>query len=198
MKKIIGIIGRKRLINNRSFLVFYKRLTDLIYNYDCLPLGILPSYKKHEYQDFIDMCDGIILEGGEDEYKIDNDIVKYIYDKNIPTLGICLGMQMMGKAFNGKVSKLKKKHNRFHLIKINKNSKLYEIIKTEEILVNSYHQDTLNHSDLTATSHNDHQIESIEDKNKEFFIGVQWHPEFLDDDSSNKLFDYFFKQVKKY
>ena len=36
---------------------------------------------------------------------------------------------------------------------------------------------------------------SVEDKNKKFFVGVQWHPEDLDDENSDKLFNYFINKL---
>ena len=38
-------------------------------------------------------------------------------------------------------------------------------------------------------------IEEVEDIDKKFFIGVQWHPENLNDDNSDKLFNYFIKNL---
>ena len=31
----------------------------------------------------------------------------------------------------------------------------------------------------------------IEDLSKKFFLGVEWHPESLNDENTKKLFDYF-------
>ena len=39
-------------------------------------------------------------------------------------------------------------------------------------------------------------IEAIEDDTKNFFIGVQWHPETLMDENSILLFNSFFKIIK--
>jgi len=40
----------------------------------------------------------------------------------------------------------------------------------------------------------DNVLEAIEDKNKKFFMGIQWHPESLMEDTySRRLFDYFIK-----
>lgn len=53
------------------------------------------------------------------------------------------------------------------------------------------------HTELDCVAYSeDGIIEAIEDKTKRFFIGVQWHPESLiNDEYSNKLFDYFIKNL---
>lgn len=203
MKKIVGIIGRQKTVNERDYLVFYQELVSQIYNHNCLPLGILLNYKTKDYKYFIDMCDGIILEGGSDEHEIDSDIVKYIYNKNIPVLGICLGMQMMGKAMNGNISNIgnlnhEKMDQYVHSITINKNSKLSDIINKEKIMVNSRHADNVTNTDLFISAISDDGIiEAVEDKNKRYFVGVEWHPESINDENSENLFTSFFDEVKK-
>ena len=118
----------------------------------------------------------------------DEYIYKYAKKYNIPYLGICLGMQAMH-------NNLKKIDNHYltnHKIFINKNSKLYKIYKSEEITVNSRHKyriDKLKNLDIAAYSSDD-VIEAVEDKTKKFLIGVQWHPEDMND---LKLFEYFIR-----
>ena len=102
----------------------------------------------------------------------------------------------MGIFYNGKLKKIKNHYSSkkyCHGIKINKNSKLYEILKTEKINVNSRHNYCLINSDITVSSKSGLVIESIEDKEKNFFIGVQWHPEdmFSYDYSSKRIFSSF-------
>lgn len=146
----------------------------------------------------IDLCSGIILQGGSDYYDIDIIITKYLHKNNIPTLGICLGMQTMAMAFNGIMSDIidHKSNNLYvHQININKNSKLYKIIKKNKITVNSRHQSYIVSTDLSISS-KANIIESIEDSNKNFFIGVQWHPETLMDENSILLFNSFFSSLK--
>ena len=42
----------------------------------------------------------------------------------------------------------------------------------------------------------DNILEAIEDKNKKFFLGIQWHPEsLLEDIYSKRLFDYFIEKL---
>lgn len=170
------------------------------YNINTIGLFLTPQIK-----DLIDICDGIIIPGGDNIIKEELDIIKYIYEKDIPCLGICLGMQEMGYLFNGKINSLNSlKHIKpelkyAHKVKIDKNSKLYEILNKEEINVNSRHKEYLEKTNLKVSGYSD-VIESIEDKNKRFFIGVQWHPESMIkyDLDRRKLIEYFVEQVKEY
>lgn len=201
---MIGVIGRKRCFNNHDYIVFNKEIIDLIYENDFMPLGIILNFKNDDYKKYIDICDGIILQGGNDIYDIDKEIIKYIYQKKIPTLGICLGFQLMGESFNGKIKKINsnnhnQKKNYVHGAKIIKNSTLYNILKKENILINSRHEDNLIYTDLNISAISyDGIIEGVEDKNHPFFIGVQWHPETLNDENSKKIFKVFFDKVKEY
>lgn len=200
----IGIIGRK----NNETTTFNNEIIDVIFRYNCIPLGIIVDPDKDNFNDLkkiIDMCSGFILQGGVMYNDIDLKIVKYLYNHDIATLGICLGMQTMAVAINGKMVIGKLQHHNsvkpyVHDIIIDKNSKLYEIIKKERITVNSRHKDYISNTDLEISSFatiNEAVIESIEDKSKKFFIGVQWHPETLMDENSVLLFDYFFKVLRK-
>lgn len=106
----------------------------------------------------------------------------------------------MALSLNGQVCKLESNiHNQsskyVHEIYFNKNSKLFEIIKNDKILVNSRHNYYVIKTNLLITAiSNDNIIEALEDPNKKFFIGLQWHPESLKQDlNSQKIFDAFIK-----
>jgi len=136
-----------------------------------------------------------------DKNDLDIEITKYLYEKNIPVLGICLGMQVMGKAFNGTIlndANHNISKNYVHHIRIDKESKLYGIIQKDYIFVNSKHKDRVYQTDLDAAGYFGDVIEALEDKDKDFFIGVQWHPEALDDQNSNNLFNAFINACKNY
>lgn len=196
----IGIIGRK----NDNKITFNQEVINVINKYNCIPIGIIvdfdndPNIEFNKIKNIIDLCDGFILQGGSNYYDIDILITKYLYENNIPTLGICLGMQTMAMTFNGTISEINN-HNRknkyVHYIKINENSKLYNIIKKDKIFVNSRHNSYIVNTDLDVSATNN-IIEAIEDKNKKFFIGVQWHPESIMDENSILLFNYFFLSIK--
>lgn len=196
----IGIIGRK----NDNKITFNQEITNVIHKYNCIPIGIIVDFDNDQNIEFnkikniIDLCNGFILQGGSDYYDIDILITKYLYENNIPTLGICLGMQTMAMTFNGTMSEINghnRKNKYVHAIKINENSKLYNIIKKDKIFVNSRHNSYIVNTDLDVSATNN-IIEAIEDKNKKFFIGVQWHPESIMDENSILLFNSFFLSIK--
>ena len=189
MKKIIiGVIARKnKLQNNKTFIGAYTNYLKLIIKLGAIPI-IIPTYDYDDLKTILKICDGILAPGGDDVDNYDRYIFEYARKYDIPYLGICLGMQAM-------VPDLEQVNNHYmteHKIDISKNSKLYEIYKCEEMLVNSRHKYKIkdpNGLDITAYS-NDDVIEGIEDKTKKFLVGVQWHPEDLND---LKLFEYFIK-----
>lgn len=195
MKNIIGIISRKE--DDKYYAK--EEVVNMILKYNSIPIIINSNNKKS-----INLCDGIVFPGGDEVNKNDIELIKYLYDNDIPCLGICLGMQEMGYTFNGNFNKVSnynhlKQDKYAHEVKINKKSKLYEILNKEIIKVNSRHKDYLIDTDLFITGVSD-VIESIEDTNKRFFIGVQWHPEsMLDYDlNSNLLVEEFIKQCRNY
>ena len=195
----IGMIGRR----NADKITFNKEIVDVIKKYGFTPLGIIVDFEKEnefiKVKPLIDLCSGVILQGGSDYYDIDIEITKYLYQKDIPTLGICLGMQTMAMTFNGNMGDIdnhKSDKLYVHEINIDKKSKLYNIIKKDEIMVNSRHKSYIVSTDLKVSG-KANIIEAIEDSNKKFFIGVQWHPETLMDKNSLLLFNNFFSSIKQ-
>lgn len=204
MKKKIGMIVRPNL----DRLTMNRELCDVIIGHDCIPIGIVPTCDEgtmtpQSFQDMVDMlklCDGVILQGGSDFYDYDIQTVRYLYENDIPTLGICLGMQTMGCAFGGIVEKIgNDTHHHLvdyvHPITIKQNSKLYSILKKRTIMVNSRHYEQVLNTSLSIVGFADEIIEALEDSSKTFFIGVQWHPESILDTNSQSLFEAFFESI---
>lgn len=197
------------LLSHNKVMVIYEDIRTSIINSGGIPLGIIPTSDNLNEMDnsilkIIDQCDGIILQGGDSSYKYDEEIIKYLYEKDIPVLGICLGMQVMGHFFDGKLvncyNHLQTSKKYAHDVYIDKKSKLYEIIGKDKIKVNSRHKEMIiNPScDIVGISE-DGVIEAIEDKTKRFFLAVQWHPEnmYSYDILEHKLFDYFISICRK-
>ena len=171
-KPVIGIVGRK--IDN-----IYKvneNIIKKVIKYDGIPILLLPNDNLNE---ILNICDGIIMPGGNNIYDYDKYICDYCIKNDIPLLGICLGMQIM---CNEKLKRIENHQGVNHKIIIKDNTKLSNIIKNN--IVNSRHNecviDTSNY--IVSALSNDGVIEAIEHKTNKFNIGVQWHPEDLDDD----------------
>ncbi len=207
--KRVGIFLRDyKSISNNDLLAIRKDLFAYLSHYNIEIICIPISYETNEYDAFdrveklIKECDGIILPGGEKDYEIDLKIAKYLYNHDIPTLGICLGMQIMALAFNGDLGHLETNAHQsakeyVHEIKIKENSRLFQILKEHTIMVNSRHSDYITTTDLPIVAiANDLTIEAVEDEAKKFFIGVQWHPESLSKNIySKRLFDFFINSL---
>lgn len=152
----------------------------------------------------LDGCDGVLFPGGIKFTPYDRYLLERIIEKNIPVLGICLGMQLMScykediclVANDGDINHQQESDEGYsHRVKIFKDSRLYKILNKEEIFVNSFHKYHITENNLyrpTALSE-DGLIEGIEYPSSTFNIGVQWHPEisYLFDDNSRKIIDAF-------
>ena len=189
MKKIIiGVIARKnKLQNGKTFIGAYANYLKKIINAGGTPI-IIPEYDYDDLKSVLKMCDGILAPGGDDITDFDKYIYEYARKYDIPYLGICLGMQAMT---NG-LEKVKNHYLTNHKVYLSKSSKLYKIYNSDEIFVNSRHKFKIKDPkglNITAYS-NDDVIEGLEDYNKKFIVGVEWHPEDLED---SKLFEEFIK-----
>lgn len=209
MRKTIGVIARESVSEYKQVPLYGIR-RDVIqflkkYDVNVIMIPILFGSEEEfgKIKEIIDFCDGIVSPGGSKIYDIDYKIIEYLHQIDKPTLGICLGMQIMGKLFNGKVrTKIEdeshcSEEEYVHHIMIKKDSLLFKIIGQEKIKVNSRHMRQIPYTNLDCVAYSeDNVLEAIEDKTKKFFIGIQWHPETLMEDIySNRLFNYFIEML---
>lgn len=204
MKKIGILLRDYKSFSNNPLFAIRDDLIMFLRQYPIETICIPICFENNEFEEYervvgqIKSCDGIILPGGQNHYEIDLKIAKFLNEANIPTLGLCLGMQIMALAFNGDIDNLPnnshlKKDKYVHKVKINTNSTLYNIIGENILNVNSRHSEYITTTDLKIIAISDDLIiEAVEDPTKKFYIGVQWHPESITDDiNSKKLFDCF-------
>ena len=197
----IGIVGRSEKINNTEVEVITKNNLKYLDNM-CNYIGLITYDNNNFNLQTLKLCDGIIIQGGSDIYPYHYKIVEYCLKNNIPLLGICMGNQVIGLYSTTKDEEdLEKVDNHYilndtHLIDIDKNSLLYKLF-TDKLYVNSRHlyklKEVKRPFKVVAKSQGDviEAIEYIDDKH--FVIGVQWHPE--DMDNSHVLYNYFLKEV---
>lgn len=143
----------------------------------------------------IKLCDGIILQGGINYSAYEITIAKYLIDNDIPVLGICAGMNCLIKAGGGEFRRDTNReiHNnkydnlRAHKVSIKQDSLLYDILKVENLYVNSVHTRTsINTGIYEAIAYSeDGLVEGVQLKNKKFNLGIQWHPEQFDKNNIN-------------
>ena len=164
--------------------------------------------------------DAVLIPGGFGERGIEGKIqaCRYARERNLPYLGICLGMQVAVIEFARHVCALEGAHSTefdqdspypvidllpgqagkvgsggtmrlgAYPCKVAEGSRLYSLYKTELISERHRHRFEFNNTfrkelvqqglGICGTSPDDRLVEAIELSNKEFFIGVQFHPEF--------------------
>lgn len=151
----------------------------------------------------IDLCDGIILQGGLTSNNYEVEIAKRAIETDKPLLGICAGFNNILRALGGDVILDKSNnHNHYdknyrHDIIINENTQLYKIVKKRKLKVNSIHtmvatREMVGPYAKISSCSSDGLVESFELPNKRFVQAIKWHPELIDDEKYvDKLFGTF-------
>jgi putative glutamine amidotransferase len=116
-------------------------------------------------------------------------------ERGLPVLGICRGMQVMAVDAGGALVQdlpaagygvaHREKPGTFteHGATFTEGSLVSRILRTHETTVNSsHHQAVADAGSLAVTGHAaDGTVETLEDPDAAFVLGVQWHPEMTDD-----------------
>ena len=136
------------------------------------------------------------------------NLLKEAENKNIRTLAICRGHQLLNIYKGGTLHQDLHKsgfseidHQKpydgareyIHSIHIEEGTKLNGIVQANNFEVNSIHHqgiDKLGKDLIISARSDDEVIEGIEITNGWDAIGIQWHPEYLDDEPTSKIYDW--------
>ena len=182
------------------------------------PVIVPPVADKDVIGNTLDHIDALLLTGGGDYNPLwadeqpsprlhginaERDLAELLttrlaYNRQMPMLGICRGIQTLAMALDGHVEQDIScregviKHSQdacrqepTHTVTVKADTMLAEIFDTDEFAVNSFHHQAVDNpgARLCATAYaDDGTIEAVESSEHKPIIGVQWHPEWLGED----------------
>lgn len=210
------------------------------------PVVIPPYADADALGTLLDSLDGILLSGGADinplylneepipqlhginprRDAMELLLVRMAYDRQLPILGICRGIQVLVAALDGtlwqdihsqypqaaensgvgllKHSQDLERSVASHSVDIDEDSTLYNIICTRKLPVNSFHHQAVReagpHLRVVAKA-TDGIIEAVESTEHKPILGVQWHPEcfiLAGDESMMSLFRWLKDEAQLY
>ena len=211
-KPVIGITGNYDDLSCKLGQGYYQSVVAA----GGVPLVIPPVADKHVILNTLDRIDGLILSGGGDINPLwageepspllrginaERDlpellIARLAYNRQIPILGICRGIQTLATAFGGKVAQdisasATVKHSQdadrsepTHTVTVENDSLISVAYQATEIKVNSFHHQAVSDPGdkfRVVAQSPDGIIEAIESSEFKPILGVQWHPECLAD-----------------
>ncbi len=146
---------------------------------------------------------GIILSGGPSTVtkKKFPSIPKEIFQKKIPILGICYGLQLITKLFGGSIksSNVKREFGRANLLKKKESLIIKNFFNIKKKSVWMSHQDAVTKIPkgfrlvASTTKSKFTIIENIQNK----IFGIQFHPEITHTDNGKKIFENFLFSICK-
>ena len=226
-RPVIGITGNYEDLTCKLGRGYYQSVVEA----GGVPVVIPPVADKHVIINTLEHIDALILSGGADINPLwvgeepspllhginqERDlpellIARLAYNRQIPMLGICRGIQTLAAAFGGKVRQditdvATVKHSQdadrseaTHSVTIDEDSTLFNIYKAEKLLVNSFHHQAVAEAGdkfRVVAKSADGIIEAMESAEFKSILGVQWHPECMDE--GLPLFQWLVGEAKSY
>lgn len=201
---------------------------------------IIPPYENTDaLANILDHIDGLLLSGGGDlnplflkeepipglhniNYKRDLSellLTRLAYDRQIPILGICRGIQILTAALDGELyqdiysqceghllkhSQDLDRRYASHTVQLTEHSLISTIFNDTSLDVNSFHHQAVKqpgpHLKVCATAP-DGIIEAVESSEYKSIIGVQWHPECFalrQDESMSPIFNWLIREADSF
>ena len=234
-KPIIGIASDVQHVEGSRDRAFgYLTYVEALRAAGAIPVLVPPQ--PENAPEVVAGLDGLLLAGGEDcdpsaygeerhptvtevmdTRRQGNDLAlaKSAREHGIPTLGICLGMQVMNVAGGGtlvqdidshietEIRHASRPESRArHDVMVEQGTRLAKILPAVELNVNSSHHQAIKDvaEGLHVTAHApDGIVEGLEDPRHPFYVGVQWHPEDMSGEgSASSLFGAFVEAATRY
>ena len=226
-RPVIGITGNYEDLTCKLGRGYYQSVVEA----GGVPIVIPPVADKHVIINTLEHIDALILSGGGDINPLwageepsprlhginqERDlpellIARLAYNRQIPMLGICRGIQTLATAFGGKVSQdicdvATVKHSQdadrseaTHSVTIEQDSTLFNIYKEDKLMVNSFHHQAVAEAGdkfRVVAKSADGIVEAMESAEFKSILGVQWHPECLEE--GLPLFQWLVDEAKSY
>ena len=234
---VIGITGNYEDLTCKLGRGYYQSVVEA----GGVPVIIPPVADRHVIINTLSRIDGLILSGGGDYNPLwageepspllhginqerDNAellITRFAYNRQIPILGICRGIQTLAMALGGKVKQdisdiATVKHSQdadrsepTHSVAVEKDSTLYRIYSEAQqcsmfndqcsMFVNSFHHQAVSDPGIkfrVVATAPDGVIEAMESSEYKPILGVQWHPECME--SGLPLFQWLVGEANLY
>lgn len=215
MKPIIGITTFES--EEKGYHRIKSNYINSVFAAGGIPINIPIIHEEKDYDAYLDILDGIIFTGGLDvsplsynenplkeinstssiRDKYEMGLFKKAYERKLPILGICRGLQVANVVLGGSLYQDiyvqvpgvlghqpddMPNDEFYHSINIKKDTKLFNIFRSEKIFVNSLHHQAikeLGEGLVIAALSEDGIIEAVEPTDDRFLIGLQFHPEDL-------------------
>ena len=230
-RPVIGITGNYGDLTCKLAEGYYKSVLKA----GGVPVIIPPLADTDAIINTLESIDGLILSGGGDydpryadeepdpklgDINEERDlpelfITRLAYNRQIPMLGICRGIQTLAMALGGRVKQdITDIATINHSQKEERNIATHNVIIEKDSIISQLYTLTVEHSTLSVNSFH-HQavcdcgdkfrvvaksedgiIEAMESREFKSIIGVQWHPECLD--GGLPLFEWLVREAKSY
>ncbi len=221
--KIIGVTPRINHTETNTFIRVNRNYIDKLTSIGLTPIIITPG---SNIKNILPLCDGFLVIGGDDFNPIyynetndeghskeiddemdslDQEIIEYAVEHKLPVLGICRGHQALSAVFGKSLYQdldafgLSHPHEGIYheVTKVN-NIGVAKLLP-DKFISNTYHHQAIKDlADGFVILYKNHDvIEAIEHTTLPI-LGLQWHPERMNTNESDIIFNYFKEKVENH